>query len=73
MKLYYKIMGNTFFYLGDLVSRPLNWDWMNSEAPTIVWLASANYNVYNWLMLKSVYYDDIGDLDIWTPVDEDEK
>lgn len=76
MKTYYYIMSQTFYFLGDLASRPLNWDWANKEAlsGTAEWIAHVNYSVYNWLMLKSVYFNDKGGLDIWsTNHENDEK
>jgi hypothetical protein len=66
MKLYYTIMSNTFFYLGDIASKPLQWDWLNEENAFAEFVATCIYNVYNTLMLKSVYYNDLGDCGVWT-------
>ena len=53
-------MANIFYYLGDFVSKPMQWDWMNSESPFIEWLCGINYNIYNWLMLTSGDFDKYG-------------
>jgi len=68
-------MANVLYYLGDFASKPMQWDWMNSESPFIEWLCDINYNIYNWLMLKSVYFNDRGGCDVWLPgndVDDDD-
>ena len=66
-------MANIFYYLGDFVSKPMQWDWMNTESPFIEWLCGINYNIYNWLMLKSVYFNDEGGCDVWLPHNEDDE
>ena len=69
MKIYYYIMANMFYYLGDFVSKPMQWDWMNGESPFIEWLCGINYNIYNWLMLKSGDFDKYGV--VWKESEED--
>ena len=70
MKFYYTILANTFFYLGDFASKPLQWDWLHEEDPVSECLAGCVYSVYNWLMLKSVYFNDLGDCGVWRDYNE---
>ena len=75
MKFYYTLtMSWALFWLGDLVSKPLNWSWANSDEDNkfIEWLVHINYSTYNWLMLKSCDYNDAGGHDLWGPVEYDE-
>ena len=72
MKIYYYIMANTLYHLGDIASKPMQWDWMNTEGPFIEWLCGINYQIYNWLMLKSVYFNDEGGCDVWIENNDDD-
>ena len=58
-------MANVFFFLGDMVSKPMQWDWMNADSAIVEWIAGINYNIYNWLMLRSVDFNDKGGCDVW--------
>ena len=58
-------MANMFYYLGDFASKPMQWDWMNTDSLFIERLCGVNYQIYNWLMLKSVYFNDEGGCDVW--------
>ncbi len=64
-------MANMFYYLGDFASKPMSWGWMDGESRVIEWIAGINYNIYNWLMLKSVYFNDKGGCDVWRDYNED--
>lgn len=67
-------MANVYYFLGDIASRPLNWDWANKEAlsGTAEWLTHVNYSIYNWLMLRSVKHDDVYGAGVWGPCKEDD-
>lgn len=77
MKIYYRIMAEVFYFLGDLASKPLNMDWAQEDGPKAEYWGSKIYSVYNWLMLKSYDYDKIIGHKIWTEEsnidDEDEN
>lgn len=49
----------------------MSWECMDGEGKIVEFLGRINYSVYNWLMLKSVYYNDLGGCDVWGPVNED--
>jgi hypothetical protein len=66
-------MANTLYFLGDMVSKPMSWGWMDSDSPPIVWIGSYNYNIYNWLMLKSVNFNDKSDCGIWGANEDDDS
>lgn len=63
-------MSNTLFFLGDLASKPLNMDWAQEDTKRAEYWAGKVYNVYNYLMLKSVDYNDKSDCGVWGPCDE---
>ena len=75
MKTYNCIMANVLYFLGDIVSKPMSWEWMDSDSPPLVWFGSYNYSFYNWLMLKSADFNDKSDCGVWGPpmTDEDVK
>jgi len=58
-------ISNIFYTLGDIASKPMSWGWMDGDYWIESWIASVDYRIYNWLMLKSVYFNDLGGCDIW--------
>ena len=64
-------MSHTFYFLGDIASKPLNMDWAQEDGPKTEWFAGQIYNVYNWLMLKSVSYNDKSDCGVWMPHEDE--
>ena len=67
-------MANVFYFLGDIASKPMHWDWMNSDTSTVEWICGVNYAVYNWLMTKSYNFDLVYETGVWVaniPEDND--
>lgn len=66
IKYYFYIsLAHIFYHLGDIVSRPLNWNWANNESKTTEFLVHINYSLYNYLMLKSCNFNDEVGGDVW--------
>ena len=72
MKFYYCFMSNALYYMGHAVSRPMSWGWFDADNWIDSKTASINYSIYNWLMLKSVDFNDKSDCDVWTRTKTDE-
>lgn len=64
-------LAHSLFFLGDLASKPMHWEMFNNDFPLSVWICSKNYDIYNWLMLKSVVINDKYDFGIWLPYNDD--
>ncbi len=62
-------LSHILYFLGDLVSKTFNWDWLNKDREFQAWVAGYIYNVYHWLMLKSSNIDDNGQYGLWTRED----
>jgi len=74
MKFYYTLtMAHLFYHLGDIASKPLNMDWAQEDGPYREWIAGKISSVYNYLMLKSVDFNDAGDHDVWGPCESDDE
>ena len=65
-------LSHTLYFLGDLVSKPLNWEWLCGDGEVQEWASGHIYNVYNWLMLKSGDIDDKGQYGVWDREDSSE-
>ena len=72
MKFYNCLMSHSFYFLGDIASKPLNMDWAQEETDRAEYWAGKVYSVYNWLMLKSVAYNDRSDCGVWGPCERDD-
>ena len=72
MKFYNCFMSHTFYHLGDIASKPLNMDWAQEDGPRAEWWAGKIYNVYNWLMLVSVDFNDKSDCGVWGPCEDEQ-
>lgn len=58
------VLAHSLYFLGDITSKPLNWDLGNG--PTAVWFNSKIYSIYNWSMIKSSNIDEKYHFGIWT-------
>lgn len=65
-------LSNVFYTLGDIASKPLNMDWAQEDGSKTEWTCSIVYCVYNWLMLRSVYFNDLGGCDVWGDYESDD-
>ena len=72
MKTYHYIMSHLFYHLGDIASKPMSWGWLDKETPIREFIGTWNYRLYNYLMLKSVDFNDAGGHDVWRPCEWDD-
>lgn len=50
--LFYKTLAYTYYYIGDITARLCLCDWC--------------YRLYQYSMMKSMYYDDMSGNNVWT-------
>ena len=66
-------MSHTLYFLGDIASKPLNMNWAQEDGSRAEYWTGKVYNVYNWLMLKSVDFNDKSDCNIWGPCESEDE
>lgn len=59
-------LSHTLYELGDFVSKSLNWEWLSKDGEFQEWIVGHIYNVYNWLMMRSLDIDEKGHYGVWT-------
>lgn len=59
-KHWYCFLSNLFFYAGHIVSKPMHW---HDELGRL-------YPLYNYLMIRSVDFNDVSDCGIWGKIQQ---
>jgi len=77
MKFYNCFMSHLLYHLGDIASKPMSWGWLDGDNWIDSKTGSIIYSTYNYLMLKSCYFNDKSDCDVWRDAvpgeDEDDE